>query len=110
MKTLIAALLLAVMPMSFVGCATTTKTKEAVVFDSFKSTYNAAYTAYTSYLELVVRGKVSRDQEVRADAAWNHFRAGFSVAFRAASQDWNAAAPDQVKALADKLITIIRAL
>lgn len=92
------------------GCATATRTHEAVVYDSFKSTYSAAKTAYMGYLELVVKGQVTKENEAAADRAWNDFRTAFSLAFQAASSDWNAATPEGVQALADQLINLIRTL
>lgn len=103
--------MLAIFPVALTSCAVTPpRTPEAVVFDSFKTTYNAAYTAYTGWLELVVKGKVSKADEARVDTAWNDFRTGFSAAFQAASQDWNAASPERVQAMADILIKLIRGL
>lgn len=111
-KSLLLALALTcavVAPVTFTGCAVT-RTTEAVVFDSFKTTYNASYSAYTSWLELVVKGKVSKADEARVDKAWNDFRDAFSIAFQTASQNWSAATPEQVQRLADNLITLIRKL
>lgn len=109
MKTLLLILALALAPLSFTGCVTP-RTTEAVVFDSFRTTYNAAYSAYTGYLELVVAGKVSKIQEEKVDNAWNNFRAGFSIALQAASNDWNTASPEQVRLLANRLLQLIRTI
>lgn len=108
-RILIASILLAVTPVMFTGCATT-RTHEAVVYDSFKSTYNAAYSAYTAWLTIVVKGQASKEKELKVDAAWNEFRASFSLAFQGAALDWNAASPEQVQLLADKLIILIHSL
>jgi len=109
LKLLMVSVLLVAAPASFTGCVGP-RTTEAVVFDSFKTTYNAAYSAYTGWLELVVTGRASKADEARVDAAWNEFRAGFSLSFQAASNDWSAATPEKIQLLSEQLIRLIHSL
>ena len=112
MKTLrliIFAVAISVASLTFTGCVTP-RTPEARVYDTFKTTYNAAYSSYESYCKLVVLGKVSKEQEARVDRAWNDFRAAFTLSFRAASLNWSAATPVQVQLLANDLNKLIMSL
>lgn len=109
--TLILIAVLSVGVFSMSGCATTgEQTREAVVFNSFASTWAVAHEAYKGYAELAVQGKVSTADQNEIDAAWNKFRAAFKFSFAAASRDWNASSPDELNKLRDDLIIIIRAL
>jgi len=73
----IAALLIAVFcviaPVSFTGCKST-PTTQAVVFNTFKSTWTVTKQAYSTWTERVVAGKVTPEAEAKADAAWNKDR------------------------------------
>lgn len=113
LRTLALMVLIAVAPVAIVstqtGCATN-RTTEAKVFDSFKTTYNFAYHAYESYVRLVVQGKVTKENEAKADAAWNQFRSGFSIAFKAANLNWEAATPAEVTALANQFNALLQTL
>lgn len=91
------------------GCKTTEPpTREARIAYTFQDTWTLARVAYDAFAERVVLGKVSRADEARVDAAWNHFRAAFAVAFRAASQNWNTATTAKIDALRDDLLDLIR--
>lgn len=96
-------------PVVMPGCAGP-QTREAVVFHTFRSTYNATRTAYEGYLELVVQQKVDQAQVAKVDAAWNDFRSAFALAFRAASNDWTASTPESAQKLADDFIKLVRTL
>ena len=109
LRLLLVVLFISCTPAVFTGC-TTPRTQQAAVHDSFKTTYNVARQAYESYLELVVKGKVPRQKEMQADRAWNEFRRGFSIAFKAASNDWNASSPAKVQALSEEFINFVRRL
>jgi hypothetical protein len=109
-RYLLLAICLALPAGNFTGCGTLPRTPEARTFDTFKTTYNAAYTSYESYCKLVVKGKVTAAEEARVDAAWNDFRAAFSLSFRAASLNWSAATPEQIQLLANDLNKLIASL
>ena len=100
-RLLIIAVAISVASLTFTGCVAP-RTAEARVYDTFKTTYNAAYSSYESYCKLVVLGKVSKAEEAKVDAAWNDFRA--------ASLNWTAATPAQVQKLADDLNRLILSL
>ena len=117
MKTLfregLTALLALFIVIGIHGCATTNSTpptKEAVVFQSFQSTWAIAHSAYQAFAELDVQGKVAKGDAQDIDEAWNKFRSVFRVALVAASADWSAQTPGSVEALKDDLITLIRSL
>ena len=109
MSVSLLTLTLAIPVASCTGCVAGIST-QAKVYDSFRTTWNLSYNAYRSHCELVVQGKVSKFRETQVDAEWNTFRSGFKLALTAASQDWNAATPEAVRALSDRLILIIRGL
>lgn len=93
------------------GCGTPKNaTHEAIVFNSFKTTYNTTRSAYEGYLVLVVQRKVSEEDEVKIDKAWNDYRAAFKLAFIAASQNWEAATPYQVQQLSSEFIKLVSRL
>lgn len=109
LTSLFAAFVLAITflaPVAFTGCGTTTH--EAVVFHTFQDTWAAAHAAYGGFCERVVQGKVSKEDEAKADAAWNRFREGFRVALKASSVNWSAATPAGIQQLANELLAIIR--
>lgn len=108
-RLLLVVLFISCTPLYFTGCAVQ-RTQQAAVHDTFRSTYSLARQAYESYLELVVRGKVPKAKELQADRSWNEFRRGFSIAFKASSNNWNASSPAKVQALADEFINLIRSL
>ena len=99
----IAALLIAVFcviaPVSFTGCKST-PTTQAVVFNTFKSTWT----------ERVVAGKVTPEAEAKADAAWNKSRATFKTAFNLASTDWSSPTPATLDAAQKELIAVLTQL
>lgn len=110
--SLILALLMAfTAPLMVAGCGTTKpQTVEAQKFNTFKSVYYTARSAYIGHIGLVVQGKVSKAKELKVDKAWNDFRAGFTVAFQAASTNWEAATPEEVQLLATRLLALIKEL
>ena len=99
---------LACSTITFTGCATTTR--EAVVYNTFKSTWIVSKTAYASWCERVVQGKVSADAEVEADNAWNKFRSVFSSSFKLANLNWNAPTDDQLVLAQNELLNLLRKL
>ena len=109
MKRLLLILALCAAPVLFTACPTTT-THEAVVYYTFADTWAAASASYGGFCERVVSGKVAPHNEAKADAAWNKFRASFKLSLRAASMNWNATTPAEVRQLSDALLAIIRSL
>jgi len=99
-----------IVPVFVTGCATPERTHEAVINDTFHTTYRAAKEAYLAYCDLVIQNKVSKEKEARADAAWNDFRDKFSAAFKLASNDWNALTPDQVRLFTVQFIAFLKTL
>jgi hypothetical protein len=108
----IANIILAVSLLWFTGGCQTTKpqTQEAVVFNSFASTWAIALAAYDGYSELAVQGKVSAEDQRDIDRAWNRFRETFKFALRTSQNNWQATSPDEVTRLKDDLIILIRSL
>jgi hypothetical protein len=90
------------------GCVTPTSTR-AKVFLTLKDTWTVVDKAMNVYAEQVVRGKVSKEAEAKADAAYDNFRAAWRVAVRSTGTD-NVVTPDNVKALADALLNILKAI
>lgn len=96
----------------FNGCATnqTRPTPQAIVFYSFRSTWDGALQSYTAAQKLSLQGKIKSADMADIDQAWNKFRASFRIAFVAASRDWKSAAPQDVLKLRDDLLTLIASL
>ena len=96
----------------FSGCATLPqRPPQTVAIDSLKTTYSVAREAYRGVVTLYVQGKVKDADMKDIDKAWNDFRAGMTLAVRAASQDWTTApSTDSVLKLKDDLFTLIRSL
>lgn len=86
----------------------TAPTKEAVAFRTFQDTWAISHAAYAAYCERVVQGKVTRADELNADRLWNRFRATFKTALVAASQNWNAPPPENVKSLSAELVATLK--
>lgn len=108
-KLLVAALGLSLLlsPVAFVGCAGP-QTKEAIVFHSFRDSWDASRSAYRAWQELVVSGKISPTKEAAVDKAWNNYRATFRLAFDAATRNWDATTPQDVERLRVELLNLIR--
>lgn len=87
-----------------------TPTKEAIVFYSFKATWETAHEAYKQVHKLDLQGKVKPGKIEEVNAKWVAFNASFKLAFIAASKNWSAATPADVLKLRDELLTLIRNL
>lgn len=105
---LVCACALVSAPLMMGGCAGTAATKEAVAFRTFQDTWALSHAAYAAHCERVVQGKVTRVDELAADRLWNRFRATFKTALVAASQNWNAPPPANVKALSAELVATLK--
>lgn len=113
LRILIAALLACVTVMlPMCGCKSTgpTPTKEAIVFYSFKATWDTAYEAYKQTQKLDLQGKLKPGKIEEVNAKWVAFNASFRLAFIAASKNWDAATPADVLKLRDDLLNLIRSL
>jgi len=110
-KLIVVSVLLFLTPFAFTGCGTPKNaTTEAKVFNSLKTTYNTAKSAYLSHLQGVVNGTVSKENELKVDAAWNKFRLAMETAVISANGNWESATPEQIATLALNLITLIQRL
>jgi len=111
MNKIILSLVLILSPVVFTGCATTTpQTREAIVFNAYRDAWTIAHSAYQAHSENVVLGKVSKEKEIKVDAAWNRFRVVFNTAVRLNSQDWRQLPPASVDVAERELINLIRNL
>ncbi len=90
-----------------VGCSTVT-TQEAKTYNSFRDAWAVTHAAYQSWCERAVQGKVTSEQEIQADKAWNAYRATFRAAFVAASQNWNAPVPPEIKTLSTQTTAMLK--
>lgn len=90
------------------GCKSPPRTQEAIVHDTFRTTYNAALQAYESWNEGVIDGRVSKETQAKGDKAWNDFRAAFMAARMAASGSMSSPSTEQAKVLAAQFIALIR--
>jgi len=96
-----------VVPTLLTGCSMFRGGTPTNQYASFKDTWAVSLAAYDAHCERVVQGKVPRSQEIAADAAWNQFRSSFRQAFVAASKNWSAAPPAQVKLYGQELIKVL---
>lgn len=114
MKTLFSTALIALIAVctvaNFSGCATPERTREAVLFDTCKSTYAAARGAYKATVKLHLTGKLTDAQRGRADYGWVQFQNSFAVTFEALSLNWNSATPEQLQRLTDDFLNLLKSL
>ena len=113
-KHLFAAALLACSLLFATGCATTTTPQQshsatAIAYLSFADVWTVAHTAYAGELDRYVRGKVSERDQADIDKAWNAFRGAYGIGLQAAQLDKAAITPENVRKLADDLLTLINA-
>lgn len=84
-------------------------TWEAAKFNSFKSVWISTLALYDYQMDLRVQGKIKPSDAQDIDTAWNSFRAAYRVALAQASGDENAFTPENVRKLADDVLTLIYA-
>lgn len=93
----------------FTGCTLLQNTpKETLVYNTFKSSWTVAHTAYGVWCERVVQGKVSAEQEAAVDSAWNKYRAVFKVTFALANANWSAPTDASLADAEAQLTNLIR--
>ena len=107
--TLLCALLIVCSPGCSLLAPKSDLTWEASRFNSFKSTWTATLAVYDFHMDRRVAGKVSAADAAAVDAAWNTFRLAFRLALAQARGNENAFTPDNVKKLADDVLTLIYA-
>lgn len=78
-------------------------------FNSFKVTWVSTLAVYDYQMDLRVQGKISAGDAEVIDAAWNSFRLAYKVALARAKGDETSFTPDNVRALADDVLTLIYA-
>jgi len=79
-------------------------------FVAFKDVWDVSRAAYLEFCKRVVQGKVSKQNEARADAAWNLFRQQYANAYRAANLSDTAPAPDSLKTSSSELVKLLTTL
>lgn len=89
------------------GIFKTKPTAEAVVYYTFKDSWTFSKTAYDSWSERVVLGKVTQEQSDKVDAAWNKFRAAFKASMALARNDWAATTPASLLSIQKDLLALI---
>jgi len=84
-------------------------TWEASRFLSFKDTWTTTLALYDYSKDRQVVGKLSAKDAADIDAAWNLFRLAFKSALADAQGNENAFTPENVKKLANDVLTLIYA-
>ncbi len=94
------------------GCRTGGEpaTKEAVVFMTFRTSFDTAQEAYKQVHKLDLQGKLAPGKMQEVTTKWLIFRNAHRTAFLAATRDWSAATPADVLKLRDELLQFIRSL
>ena len=105
-----AAWLFSLLPLT--GCKTGGEppTKEAVVYNSFRTAWDVAFEAYKQAHKLDLQGKLPEGRIVQVNRKWVQFRNTHKLAFQAASKDWSTVAPADVLLLRDELLNLIKNL
>jgi hypothetical protein len=86
------------------GCKTSGQT---LVYNTLYSVQNTTLTAYDTYLDQVVKGKIGLEGVPSVSQAFNRFQIGMQVALSAAQFNWQAPAPVDVTALASQVLSAI---
>lgn len=110
LRYLLVAVLLTFATPSFTGCKLPPRTTEAIIFDSCKTTYNAAYNAYKATVKLHLAGKLTAAQRKQADDAWNDFRKSFVGTMKALTIHWDTATPEELQVIANNFIALLHRL
>ena len=84
-------------------------TWEASRFLAFKDVWTTTLAMYDHAMDLRVAGKISERDSADIDRAWELFRASFKLALANAGNNPNAFTPDEVRILANDVLTLIYA-
>jgi len=85
-------------------------TWEATRYLSFRDCWTVTHAAYQAMKDRQALGLVSAADAADIDKAWNTFRSSFLVALEVAQWDKESFTPENVRELADDLLTLIAAL
>lgn len=110
LRLLLIALSLTIAAPTFTGCTSPPRTHEAIVFDTCKTTYNAARETYKAVVKLHLSGKIDAEKRKQADDAWNKFRASFSLTMKTLTLNWETATPQELTVLANNFVNFIESL
>lgn len=83
---------------------------KAAQFLSFRDCWDVTHAAYGTFKNRQAAGKVSAADVRDIDKAWNAYRSAYLIAIEAAQMDQNAFTPENVRKLADDVLTLIAAL
>ena len=114
-KPLFAAALIAFALVFTTGCGTTQTTPQAshsvkaITYLSFADVWTVTHAAYQGACDATVQGKISTKDKADIDKAWNAYRGAFTIALEAAQMDTAQVTPDNVRKLANDLLTLINA-
>lgn len=86
------------------GCTTPAST---TTYTTLAVTGNLVNTAYTAYLDLVIKGKVATNSVPVISAGYNDFQQVYGAALSIAQFNPNAVAPSNVVATANSLVSKI---
>lgn len=114
MKTLISKFLVALCILAFAPGCSLLKPKSPVTIEashylSFRDCWTVTLAVYDSHMDRRVAGKVSALDAADIDRAWETYRAAYRLALAQASGDEGAFTPDNVKKLANDVLTLIYA-
>lgn len=114
MKTILATILAALVILS-PGCVSTNNgtasniTYEGRMFMSFENVWDATLATYDYQMDLRVAGKIKPGDAADIDMAWNLFRKAYQAALAEAQGNTSMFAPDDVRKLANDVLTLIYA-
>jgi len=101
------AVVVPTVPMFVTGCKT--QSTQTVAYNSLATVGQTVNSAYSAYIDLVIKKSVSTNQVESISRAYNTFQQGFSVAVAAARFSLTNAAPVDLQAQANNLIIQISA-
>ena len=84
-------------------------TWESSRFLAFKDVYTTTLALYDHSQDLYVAGKISQRDMDDINHSWNTFRAGYLLALGKAKGDVNSFTPENVRTLANDVLTLIYA-
>jgi len=108
-KFVVALSLLAFAPGCSLFSGKSPVTWEASRYLSFRDCWTVTLAIYDAHMDRRYAGKVTAEDARDIDAAWNTFRAAYSLALASAAGNELAFTPDNVKTLANDVLTLIYA-